>query len=110
MRLFAHFFTQGLEAVVNRLRLHHHAHAAAIGRVIHTIMLIERVVPDVTAIELHKPAFSRASDDALPQHRVAHFGKEGQNIDTHRFPIDPFSGVKNLFFTLLSPPARQRFP
>ena len=56
--------------------LHYHTCAAAVGRVIHTVMLIFRIIADIAAVYLDAAILSRSADYAFAEHAEAHIGKE----------------------------------
>ena len=78
-----------LMTAIERIGLHDHALAAAVGGVIHTVVLVGGVVADVDRIDAHQTGGLRASDDALRHHAVDQFGKQRENINCHHRPAVP---------------------
>ena len=76
MRALAELIAKRHEAVVDGLSLHYHTCAAAVGRVIHTVMLIFRIIADIAAVYLDAAVLSRSADYAFAEHAEAHIGKE----------------------------------
>ena len=81
-----------LEAIIDRHGLHQHPLAPAVGGVIHPAVLVLGVVADVVAVDFQLAGLSGPADDALPQHRLAHLGEEGGNINPHRQTAPPAGG------------------
>ena len=69
-----------IEAPVDRLRLHYHAHSAAVGGIIDTVVLIKGIVTYLVAVQLYLTRLARPADNALPQHSLAHIGEKRGNI------------------------------
>ena len=49
---------------------HHAAEAPAVGVVVHLLLFVFGVVPDLHAVDLHQALPGRPADDALVKHRV----------------------------------------
>ena len=76
-----------LPAAVQRVRLHDSAPAPAVGVVVHLLLPVRRVVPDLMAGKLDVPALARTADDAFTQNALTHLGKQRGDINPHRhFP------------------------
>ena len=73
-----------LIAAVDGVCLHDHASAAAVRHIIHTAVLVQGIVPDIPAADRDMPGFSGSADDALGQHRLTHFRKQGSDLNLHR--------------------------
>ena len=86
----------GLAAVVDGLGVHHHAAAAAIGVVVHLLLAVEGVVPDLMAVGLDEALAGRPAQDALVQHLLAHVREEGGDVDAHAHGRSPFSASVNM--------------
>ena len=65
------------EAVGDGLGVHHHPLPAAIGIVVHLLLLIEGIVPDLVAVHLKRAFALRAPEDAFRQYPVTHLIKQG---------------------------------
>ena len=87
MARFLHLADDIHTAVVNGLRLHHHTRPASVGVVVHLLLPVRRVVPDLMAGKLDVPALARTADDAFTQNALTHLGKQRGDINPHRhFP------------------------
>ena len=73
----------GAEAVGNGLSVHHHAQAAAVGIIVHLLLLIEGIVPDLVTADIQQALGLSAADDAFVQHGAAHIREQGEQIDSH---------------------------
>ena len=71
------------EAVRNGLGVHHQAPPAAIGIVVHLLLLVQGIVPDLAAADIQHALGPGPSHNAFGQHRLAHFRKQGQQINLH---------------------------
>ena len=74
---------QRLVAQIERLGQHDLPAAAAVGRVVRLVVLVERVIADVGRADAHQPLVLRAADDALAHDRVDHLREQGHNVDPH---------------------------
>ena len=81
-----HRLQNGGAAVVNGLRLHHHAGAAAIGVIVHLALLVQRVLAYLVGVKLDAAVFLRAANDALRHERLAYLREQGGNVNPHRHP------------------------
>ena len=70
-------------AVIERLDLHQHALAAAVGIVVHLHLLIFRIVSDLVRFDLNDVVALRPTQDAFPHHGLNGVGKQGQDVDVH---------------------------
>ena len=68
MNMFA--ASQGLMAQIQRFGQHHHAAAAAIGGIIRLVMLVQRIVPDVSRPNLDQALGLCTADDAFLHHTL----------------------------------------
>ena len=75
-----------VQAGLQGLGHHHAAVAPAVGVIVHLVLLVVGIVPDLEAVDLHDALFGRAADDALVQHRVHRVWEQSQNVDPHHMP------------------------
>ena len=86
-----------VQAAFQRLGHHDAAEAPAVGVIVHLVLLVFGIVPDLDAVYLHRALLHGPADDALVQHGADRVGKQGQNIDPHYMPsikctvMTPFS-------------------
>ena len=80
-----------LIAAVDRICLHDHAAASAIGHIVHTAVLIQRIVPNVPALYGQCAVFPCPSQNALREHCLAHLRKQRCHINPHR-TVPPADG------------------
>ena len=75
-----------LPALVEGVGLHDRAVAAAVGIVVHLLLLVEGVIPDLVGLDANDVPLLGAAQDGLVHH-IAHGQiKEGHNIDPiHRY-------------------------
>ena len=83
------FLTHRLKAAVDGLRLHQHPLAAAVGRIIHPAVLVQRIVPDLPAVDVQLSGPPGPADDALPQHRFTHLREQRCDLNPHRQTVPP---------------------
>ena len=83
-----------LVAAVDGLGLHQHPLAPAVGAIIHPVVLVAGVVPDVPVPHLYLARPLGPADDALVGDRLAHIYKEGGYLKQwyHRQTIPPGGG------------------
>ena len=79
----------GFPAAIDGVRLHNGPPAAAVGVVIHLVLLVGCVVPNLVGLNPNEPPFLSPAQDALRQHIPQRVRKQGQNINPHRFPCPP---------------------
>ena len=70
-------------AVVNRLSLHEHSGAAAVGLVVNAAVLVFGVFPDIVGVHLDKAVSDSPADYALVKHAAAHLSEQRCNVDSH---------------------------
>ncbi len=75
-------------AIVDGLALHHHARKAAKRIVVHTAVLVLRVIAEVVNVNLHKSLLLGATKDGEVHKVVQHLGHNGDDIDTHSYSIN----------------------
>ena len=73
-----------LPAAIQRICGHHRAPAATVGIIIHLILLVCSIIPDLMSLDPNKTPFLRAAENALRQHVPHRFGEQGHNINSHR--------------------------
>ena len=71
-------------AVIDGIRLHDHTGPAAVGVVVHTVVFVAGIVPDVDGADIHIPRLTGPADDALGEERLAHLREQGHDVDPHR--------------------------
>ena len=71
-------------AVVERIRLHHGAVAAAIGVVVHLILLVGGIVPDLVGLDADEIALLGSAQNALIHHIAHRVRKQRHNVNSHR--------------------------
>ena len=76
----------GFHGVHNRLGEHHHARAAAVGRVVGVFVLVLRVGANVDDLGFNRAGGDGAPQNALAEHRADHVRKDGQYLKFHRLP------------------------
>ena len=74
----------GIIAAVNGICLHDHAPAAAVGHIVHAAVLVQRILPNIPAADGNMTGGSGSADNALRQHRLAHFRKQSGDLNLHR--------------------------
>ena len=72
-----------LPALIERVGLHHSTAAAAVGRIVRLMVLVERIIADIRRLDLDKALVLCAPDDAFAHDRVDHLGKQRHNVDFH---------------------------
>ena len=77
--------THRFPAAVQRVRLHHRAPASAVGIVIHLILLIGGIVPDLVSLNLNEAPLLRTAQNAVGKHIAQRLRKQGHNVNPHRF-------------------------
>ena len=79
----------GFPGIINRLRLHQHARAAAVRVIVHLIVLILRIIADIDRMDSDQPFLDRPSQNARLQSVFHHFRKQCQNMKLHLFVSPP---------------------
>ena len=72
-------------AAVERICLQHGAVAAAVGVVVHLILPVRSVIPDLVRFDAENAALLRAAEDGLAQHVADGVREERHDINSHRF-------------------------
>ena len=93
--LFLHLTDDILAAVIDGLGVHHHAAAAAVGVVVHLLLPVQGVVPDLMAVGFDIASLCGPTQDAFVQHPLAHLREQGRHIHTHH-TWSPFSASLNM--------------
>ena len=75
--------TQGLDGLVERLGLHHHAGAAAKRTVIHRLMPVVGPIPQIVHPQIEQPALSGAPYDAHIERPGEHLRKQREHVNLH---------------------------
>ena len=70
-------------AAPQRVTLHDRAAAAAVGVIVHLVLLVGGIVPDLVGVDLDEPLFLRPAEDAGVQHRRHGLRKQRHDIKTH---------------------------
>lgn len=86
MHRAARLVTHGLPAAIEGVGLQDGAVAAAVGVVVHLVLLVGGVVPDLPCFDGDEPLGLGATQDALVHHGAHGVGEEGQNVNAHRIP------------------------
>jgi len=74
-RLLFHFFCDRLICLINRFCLHQHTCSASIWIIIHALMFVKRVIPDIDRLNGKQPVVYRSSDDTGTQSLHDHVRK-----------------------------------
>ena len=83
-RLFAfRVISELLDYREERLRLHYHALAAAVGFIVDLPVFIVRIVAKVVDAQGEQAVLLRAPHDTLAQWAAAHFWKDRDDVDEH---------------------------
>ena len=75
--------SRGLHRPEDRLRLHHHPFASAIGPIIDRPVSIGREFSQVSDLDLDKSLLCCLPDHAPPEGRLEQVGEDGQDFDEH---------------------------
>ena len=78
--LVAHRFPAAVQGICR----HHRAATAAVGIVVHLILLVGGIVPDLMGFDTDEAPFLCPAQNTLAEHIPQCLGKEGQNINPHR--------------------------
>lgn len=68
----------------DRLWLHHHTAAAAVGGIVGNVVLVRRIVADVVGSYSEQARCLRPLEDALLQVAIEHSGEEGEEVNMHK--------------------------
>ena len=79
----SHLLADVLPAPEQRVRLKDGAVTAAVGVVVHLVLLVGGVVPNLMALDLDKIPLLGASQNGLIHHIAYRLRKQGHNIDPH---------------------------
>ena len=87
-----------LDGLEERRGLHHHARAAAVGRVVHGAVLVVRVVAQVDELVAYQPAAAAARGDREAERALEELREDGDDADgEHRAhslpPVKSSSGI-----------------
>ena len=82
--LFARLGAHVVKARLERLRHHHAAPAAAIGIVVHLLLLVLRIVADLDGVDVQNALLLGAAENADLERRLHRVGEERQNVNAHR--------------------------
>ena len=74
-------------AAVERVCLQHGTVAAAVGIVVHLILPVRSVIPDLVRLDAENAALLRAAEDRLAQHVADGVREERHDINSHRLPF-----------------------
>ena len=74
----------GFPAAVQGIGLHDRAAAAAVGVVVHLVLLVGGIVPDLVGLNGDEAALLGTAQDALGQHIAQRLREEGHDINSHR--------------------------
>ena len=85
----AQLITDRRPAAVERVALHHRAAPAAIGIVVHLILFVRGIVPDLMRVDLNESFFLRAAQNTGLHHRVHGLRKERHDVKPHRSASPP---------------------
>ena len=85
------------QRVSDRLRSKHHPLSAAIGRIIHMPVPIERKIAEINGLKFHFARIDGSLDDAGRRKRVKEFWEDGDHRDLHNNPSIA-SDLDPLFF------------
>ena len=72
-----------VEAALERLRHHHAAEAAAVGVIVHLVLLVLGIVAYLHAVYFNYAFLCRAAYDALVEHRIDRCGEKRHYIYAH---------------------------
>ena len=70
---------------VKGIRGHHSAPAAAIRVIIHLILLVGGIVPDLMGLNVDKSTFLGPAQNTLAEHIPQRFREQGHDINSHRY-------------------------
>ena len=78
-------------APVEGVRLHHRPPAAAVGVVVHLLLLIDGKVPDLVGVDADIAPLLGPAQDGLVHHVPHSFGEQGHDVNSHMF--SPENGI-----------------
>ena len=76
-----------VETDIGRICLQHGTMAAAVGVVVHLILPVRSVIPDLVRFDAENAALLRAAEDGLAQHVADGVREERHDINSHRLPF-----------------------
>ncbi len=79
----AQWSKNGFDRLEERLGLHHHPAAAAVGRVVGGVMFVARPVADVMQAHVNQPVLAGALKNTGFKVRGENFGQEGEDLELH---------------------------
>ena len=82
-----------LPAAVDGVRLHDGSPASPVGVVVHLVLLVGGVVPDLVGADMDEPPLLGPAQDTLGEHIPQGIGEQGENINPHRFPCPPAASL-----------------
>ena len=71
-------------AAIQRIRRHHRTTTAAIGVVVHLILLVGGVIPDLMGLDADEASLLSPAQNALAQNITKRVGKQGHDVNSHR--------------------------
>ena len=77
--------THRFPAAVQRIRRHHRATTAAVGVIVGLVLLVGGIIPDLVGFDADDAAVLGTAQNAVAEHIPHRVGKQGQNINSHRF-------------------------
>ena len=80
----AHFIADGRPAVIQGVGLHDGAVTAAVGIVVHLILLVGGIIPDLPCFNADQIPLLRPTQNALVHHIPHGIGEQSHNINPHR--------------------------
>src|SRR5206468_3527646 len=82
---------RGFPGREERLGLHHHAGAAAVGLVVRGAVLVAGEVADLVHVHAQQPLIASAPEDARLEHAGKDLGKKGEDVEFHlQVPVSFF--------------------
>ena len=85
---------QMLPALVQGIRLHHCPVPAAVGVVVHLLLLVEGVVPDLVAVDADDVPFLGPTQDGLAQHVSYYVRKQRHDVNVVE-KVHPFTSLRS---------------
>ena len=85
---------QMLPALVQGICLHHRPMPAAVGVVVHLLLLVEGVVPDLVAVDADDVPFLGPAQDGLAQHVSYYIRKQRHDVNVVE-KVHPFTSLRS---------------
>src|SRR6185295_17641785 len=82
--LLAAVLPKFFDRLEDRLGHDHHARPAPVRRVVHLLVLVPGVVPEIDQVDLHLARLLGPLQDALAHHPRKHRGEERHHVNDHR--------------------------